>query len=255
MICRVLVAKDSDSSERVTSASRGWTHISLQWWDGVIVGLSGCFLLFFQGSPCSSPFADTWALKERDVWRGRPKRPGLEKGESKLAEGWEKPSGRTRQAWDSGRLKRMGKKERNKPGKMQAESCCSGKALLVGKRPPNSWYYHSSAISYGLQNTLDRHLLSRSMSSWRTQQPAFYRPSHQWSGWESKRSHLIWPMWTEGALGCFLPFLSASFLFGWEIWMHKTTWKNIYSGRKVKHFSPRKCCKHSCWATIGLNLN
>lgn len=134
MICRVLVAKDSDSSERVPSGSRGWTHISVQWWAGVIVGLSGCFLLFFQGSPCSSPFADTWALKERGVWRRRPKRPGLEKGESKLAEGWEKPAGRTRQAWESGRLKRMGKKERNKPGKTQTESCCSGKALL-GRDP------------------------------------------------------------------------------------------------------------------------
>lgn len=110
--------------------------------------------------------------------------------------------------------------EDGKERKKQAWKDSDRKLLLwkssFGKRPPNSWYYHSSAISYGLQNTLDRHRLSHSMSSWRTQQPAtaFYRLSHQWSGWESKRSHLIWPMWTEGALGCFLPFLSASFLFG-----------------------------------------
>lgn len=97
--------------------SKGWTHIPCDrgtGYAGVIVGLSGCFLPFF-----SAHHAPLHLLTLRH-WRrgmcGGESQRDLEwrrEGNGKLAEGWEKPAGRRRQAWDSDRLKRMGKKETN----------------------------------------------------------------------------------------------------------------------------------------------
>lgn len=211
----------------------------------LIIDLFGCFLPSF--SVHHSPLhLLTEELRERGVQRGGPKEHEMNKGENQLAKGWEKSAGRRRQAWNSDRLKVMGKDKKKEAWRDSGRILllCSG----VGKRPPKPGYYHSPAIRNGLQNTLD------SMSSRRAKQPpmASYQHSKQGSGWERKRSHSSWPTWTEGALGWKLPVLSASTLLGLA---HKMAWKSIYSGHKVKHLSGRKCCKHSCWATIGLNLN
>lgn len=143
-----------------------------------------------------------------------------------VAEGWKKSAGRRRQAWNSDRLKVMGKDKKKQVWRE------SGRRLLlcrgVGKRPLNLWYHHSPAISPTLQNTPDRCCLSSSMSSCRAQQHsmASFWHSRQGSGWESKRSHSPQPTWTEGALGCHLPVLSASALLTWGILTHKMAWKS-----------------------------
>lgn len=176
---------------------------------------------------------------------------------SKLTRGWEKSARRRRQVWNSDRLKRMGKNETILDRLRQKATVLEQALLQCWKREPQTlgttvllWAMVSKTrwtdiicpaawAPGGCNNLL---LLSTG-------------PHSREQGQESKKSHPFWPAWADSTLGCHLPFLSASFLLGWGTLMHKMAWKNIYSGRKVKHCSARKCCKHSCWATRGLKLN
>lgn len=77
---------------------------------GVIVDLSGCFLLSFSAHP--APLNLLTLIEGEGYVEGRAKQTwgGEGKKPIKLAEVLKKAAGR-RQAWDSDRLKRVGKKE------------------------------------------------------------------------------------------------------------------------------------------------
>lgn len=137
-------------------------------------------------------------------------------GEERKTASWqraEKPAGRTRQAWDSDRLKRMRKKETSLERLRQKAAALEQALLQCWKETPKLLvlqffcYQLWSAKHTGQTLSFQQHKLLEDAA-------AFYWPSQQGSGRESKRSHPSRPTWTEGARGCCLPFLSASFLFG-----------------------------------------
>lgn len=203
------------------NGSREWTYISLQSRAQDMLGLLGvtlavsCFLLVLtvllfvcwwlgieEEGPVEKKAKETWGGGVRQTASWQRAERNWPRGEASLwqwqAEGVGKE--RNSQAWrDSGRRLLL----------------WSGLCCCVGKRPPNSWCYHSFAISFSLGNTVDRRYVSSSTSCWRMQQPAItlYLPSQQGSGQESRRSHLPWAIWTTGCSRepsarsvCFFPF-------------------------------------------------
>lgn len=240
MVCRPLTVKNSNSSEYVTPWKQGLnTHFPTVTGTGY-ARVTLVFPAFFSGH-CAPPHLLLLKHWRRGICEGERQRPRVEKTEKQEVGRRLRETSREKIILGHWQVKENGK-ERNKTEETCIEGWCPGavSAAVLGGDPQTlgtttlllpaivcktCW---TDIVSLAAQALGGCNNLLCFLSDLRGVDGRVRSPPP------------CWPVWTEGAL----PFLFVPFLSGWWVQKHK-----------VKHFSARKRCKHSCWATIGPNLN